>query len=38
MNGYGAIDDNDESVNNFYIINFTYAPNKLQEDVESDGN
>ena len=30
VNGYGAIADNDESANYFYIVCFTYVPWKLK--------
>ena len=37
MNGNGAISDNDEAANNFYIVFFTSVPYTLQEYVESYG-
>ena len=38
MNGYGAISDNYEAANIFYIVRFTSVPYILQEDVRSYGN
>ena len=38
VNDYDDIDSNDEDVNVFCIVCFTYVPYTLQEDVESYGN